>query len=1130
MNIYEQPFQESHIITTNDPRFIKFGVSSFTAVTLQKILFNIKNQIQEYKDDDFYQKLDSMSIFNQYSLNDNYLTTGDALGLINYDIININFLKNFFTTFQLTQFSYKIYNQASISFKTVTVNSDKAADYIKDFEKNIKILNTAFETRNEFRANRKNALNYIKTNIYPIQNSKDGCLEIKYKVSYINANDEFFMKIFFLSNQKQNKASNTVTSRGAPLFTDVPRSPTGRKYSLQHTNNADIGLYIPDSNDDDNLSDITSAPLRMTYNNALGMWECTQQILARLVTDLDPVQNNAFELPPEDADGYLYDSDVFKEYYNNEESRYGGNYTTALAVPVSTEENKSELFGPNFIRDYEVKTRVEKIKVTNRSNKTFYAGELVMCTLIGSEWIVQEFGKDIPDTSTKLLNWEFCKLIANSDAFFRAETGELWTFEEYERRARDAWYRKWSDDYGTEDDFKKDIHTNSAKVRDNNLERDSDGNIISKLLFNPHRSYLHATSFDSIEYTKYTNFDEAVNKSADFGLLGRFIPYWGPAFPDGYKDVHLGETGGIGNNNSISVGEGGEFSSTYWSKTPINLNNLKFDLNNIPADIALNSPDSAIMPIDTLMKDIPTDIVKAYRDYYDNGAWLDGWALKPLNPNRIHFSPLPAELVINTDSYAVHGKDERKNIKINYLNSIFDIIGKDVNMMKRMFTRYSNFRTNIGRPLCDTSYDTAAVSNADLDIDIIPYDCFIRKAPLSKPAGIPRYINIDSDEQNNGLNTVGIIAAITTFSRKNGGSVTIEVDQSFGLRTQKTVTGSSGSVSILLGAIINAIAPSIREFAIPMWGSSSDNYNVFGTTALHVRIFDYWPPEDTVYDPRYFAVLHFNCRTEDEDGNCSVDFPVPTKIAYRFIIPTTGEEKKIYELADTSDELSSSELLALEKDKNLWIKDKIRRGKLLTGPGFKYKKRTMSVSSKTIIVIRGENEKDEDLGLNKTIYGIKNKKLSFKLISTPKVGLNFFNFDDIAFEKDEFNNITSGEDFLPDDFLTEFEFINPLTFTGLILDIGTESKIIFYPAIRDIELIDLPPKQHGGVKRLTSSSELGQVKVEGANSVEISLEQNTTNKYQAYFFFHNDITHTLMLDYWGSQIPGYLQYVIANIK
>lgn len=46
------------------------------------------------------------------------------------------------------------------------------------------------------------------------------------------------------------------------------------------------------------------------------------------------------------------------------------------------------------------------------------------------------------------------------------------------------------------------------------------------------------------------------------------------------------------------------------------------------------------------------------------------------------------------------------------------------------------------------------------------------------------------------------------------------------------------------------------------WGKSNA-YNGFGTTNLFVKVYQHWPREQTIYDPRWFCVHHFNAGVTD---------------------------------------------------------------------------------------------------------------------------------------------------------------------------------------------------------------------------------------------------------------------------
>ena len=85
---------------------------------------------------------------------------------------------------------------------------------------------------------------------------------------------------------------------------------------------------------------------------------------------------------------------------------------------------------------------------------------------------------------------------------------------------------------------------------------------------------------------------------------------------------------------------------------------------------------------------------------------------------------------------------------------------------------------------------------------------------------------------NDGLSTVGIASAKCTVK----------------------VRGYELAVKTLMNAGITTSIPDRHQ----RWGSSGDGQMDFGTTAGYVKVYDAWPEEQTIFDPRYFAVMHFN--------------------------------------------------------------------------------------------------------------------------------------------------------------------------------------------------------------------------------------------------------------------------------
>ena len=116
-----------------------------------------------------------------------------------------------------------------------------------------------------------------------------------------------------------------------------------------------------------------------------------------------------------------------------------------------------------------------------------------------------------------------------------------------------------------------------------------------------------------------------------------------------------------------------------------------------------------------------------------------------------------------------------------------------------------------------------------------------------------------------GLGAVGVIGAICRVKSKAPEGITFSAQCRYGLPTD-TVNGEPRATFQDIDGINGLYA--------------------FNATALYARIFHSWPRELTVYDPRYFAVHHFN------EGIGERDYPVVPKyyINGRLIENPTGQE------------------------------------------------------------------------------------------------------------------------------------------------------------------------------------------------------------------------------------------------
>lgn len=1042
-----------HSFVTNDPALIQLGLGTFSKESLKIALEQIATYEDEIGDEEFFQ---------------NYLKNGNADANTLFGQANTN------------NWTASRFNKSSNSYSSVSMSWSEISTLIDDFETTVEDLSIEHADKASAKAAHNAAKSWLDENINYIKHGSERCFVLEGPIFYDPQDgdtSEILTKLFFhVPGEGVDHEERTIAQKGIQVLAAVPRTATGLKYSRSKSGSQHAGIYIkPDNAIEGSLNDIAAGPLRLSYNDSLGMWESSQTILARLLTDLPAAGNQAFQLPKEDSDGYLETESESAQLYSKGSKYYTGKFTTAIAAPVSMKDGNPHMFGPNVIVDYNEK-RIEKIRVVNRSEKPFTAGTLVLCTLIGSEWIAQEFstlGEGLP---TQMGTWTFSKLIANSDAFFRdaAQTSNQWTATKYENYARARWYYEWK---GASGGTLLGFH-NATEIMNLNQGSSDHG-------FTPSNGYFAASSFDIAKYLSYINVEvAAANLQTDF-LNGEDLPnWWGPSFPDGYNQ-NLG-TGDNGGPAGINNGK-------YFPQDP-----FTGQRSETPADIAVNgfysdeNFSSPILPLDYLQELLNGggsfyDNAYTYRnEIYSNQTVVQNRGLTPSNPNRIQFSPLCAEMVIHADPKAstlTGAYDKRPDIQTTMSGAGF--ANGDPHMFGKMFERFST--SNVG--------------------DYLPYDYYVQSKPLTKPTGTLRIYGTESGDYE-GLNVVGITSAINRFGRPGGGALNIEVFQDFGPPQFTSVTpGQSASfqgvLSILAGSPIINPGSGPQEYGFPQYGSISDNYNTFGTTALHCRIFDAWPREDTIWDTRYFAALHFNPSGQDEDGFNSVDFPVPTLNGGGF--PSEGT------VINSSHDL---------KNRNDWTLDQIRRGKLLSAGGFVYKKLTIGLDPGSVVIAKAGTSAETDT-LEISTFNVKMRVLASGGAVT---GVDFTPY------ADELGNMMNGEDLDGNAF--KESYVDPDTgsqYTGFIVQFS-DAVLVFQGVVRYIPKKDPGPQEHGGIKRLTTGTGGDSGRITGNVTTEFALNPNDTGQYDAYFFFHNDISHTFMFGYPATQYPGFAQYITMNLS
>ena len=921
-------------------------------------------------------------------------------------------------------------------------------------------------------ANNSSAKIWLRENIYPIQSSQQKCLTATF--TWPDNATSAYINIYF---QDISKASfERVPALRNPLIAATARSSTGLLYDHKNVkkdikDNRISCVYPEKSNGDADPQslNVLSAPIRLNYNENIGMWESTQQIVAYLLNDIPPPFNPNF-LSIDQTDGYLdKDSDLEKYSNPSEQEYYVSNFTVGLAIPVSCKNNNPYAFTPNFISDRSG-VRMEKIKVVNRSTANFNKGQLVLCTLVGSEWLVSEFGafKEV-NLPAKTKFWAFQKLMANSDSFFamyssRANAnsqfaGALVTVGEYLNEFRKGYYKSWlnshtSDNSPTANKFNDIANLNAPGHAAGNRYRD------------PY--YYYAKSSDAPYYQ--INIDEILPDVEGW----RLPMFFGPVFPDGYGVVGLRN---IGAKTHIATnGKNLAADEAVYGWGPKFLGQDRY-ARNACIEEYINDADLYQGSID--LRNIDRDPLDA-SDY-----------AAPSNPSRIQFAPLSVEAIIHADNWAteVSSSQDRRNLIKLEINNNPQTYEAYSDATQNQFASIINRNPLHSQPLSTTcsTYDAQPGNNWGF-----AYDCFVKREASSVPIGVPRTFNASTD----GLNFVGITFAMQRITKSGGGQINFDVINQIGIPGFRSVTSGSSIISMFF-------APSLGEpqvFGTPTWGSTTDLYNSFGTTALHCMVFDAWPIEDTIYDPAYFSVMHFNSRTEDDDGICEVDFKIPTLI-----------DGSIAQVGAADQDL---------QPKEDWIYDKIRRGQLLTGNGFQYYRANLRLSSPTVLRA-GTNIAPEYQ------YENKSNKISFKYSNGSVVWDN---------DPDGIIGELRGFDMTPSQF-SDVINVNGDEYYGFIVEIpsldndGDSAILQFTGIVEDTYQIDYGPANHSnGIIRLSSPSNDGTSVVYETRSSSVEVAKNSTNEYDVFYYFHNDITHTIHSRREGDQVPGYLQYLILTMN
>jgi hypothetical protein len=1055
-----------------------------------------------------------------------------------------------------------------------------------------------------------------------IQVSYSGCITFRPTFKVLTCERKPLVRLY-IKPRKNNDTSRTVGFNGPPLIAAIPNTAVGMAHSLQDSNNLPAGQYSPpQEGGTNNPANVVAANLKMTYNSSLGMFESgTQQVLARLLTDVDAAPITSLQ----DIDSI--DSIPMADLYDPDSPHYLGQFSTGLAIPLSVENGNPHQFGPDSIGGCDTNAKKVKIEVVNRSPRSFKKGDVVICSHIGKEWIIQGFDNAEIKTQSnvKITKWAFQKYIVTSDYFFRSFTDggsvkskmEYLTPSEYESKSRMKYYNG----YFTTNRPISLLNMYIAEKADDAVTKRPPAEEFYNIYLN--KSYYKSTIFDQL--------DDSMGGLAERNLIGRTnivyspdgipgdpttgrvygqqIPtFWGPVFTEGYNAQQVANlknnpralTVRYNKNYTVSYNDilkGGADGTKIFSKETnenalLDKANFMFsdildgNVKQLPAEAALlgnmDNSNNFSYSIENYFEDIPErpkDYEIYMRDtkrycYLADTGNIDIYGLSPVQPAKIQFSPLSLEFALSHVDVLNRQDIYLQQLK-NNLTELVDLYEYGAISSKKTLLGQQFFTRNVVN-------DNTPINNSDVNA-LIPFGPYGITNDGAAPVGGP-FLIPNSSSSRERSNVIGIIASKMKFTAPSNGSLNFTTNQYFGLTPKVTIAGGQTTPVTVLGAFLSwgGGTNPLQQNSIPQWGDSSrtDNYNSWGTTALHVRIFDQWPERDTIYDGRYFAVLHFNpdvlpdnymrfdklgadfkdytkgddnddrgiytddntayiVKNKDVDNDkltWDEDKPLPSNYKVQINVAETSVDFKVPSTKLVSPEIyvydaivgnviSPSGFINDDHGNRLapvsqWNVDPIRRGKLLTGGGFRYYQRVIGANELEVnhykVTENGEEVTKYDRGKDykrDDIIRIGSGGATAKVLSVDGDG----GIVDITTE-------FKGENYLPSDFDIPLSVSNV---SGSMKGSGAKIKIkngIVYNMVKQ----DLGPQERCPITKLTlPSNNEGNKPADGSLSTNVQLNGGN-GKYDAFFFFHNDILHTTTFS--TTYTPGFAQYVNLEIN
>ena len=1047
----------------------------------------------------------------------------------------------------------------------------------------------------------------------------EGGLDTVYFRCYVGSKNEF-------------SSVRTIIDKHPPTFVATPRRPTGGGYDMNQSNGSDTGTFVDleDSDQAGEGAEVAGTLGRISYNSALGCFDIQNQITAVLLEDCDPASiptpdvdnvDNLTSTQMYDANNPSYQGDFTTceamplSVEKGNPFVYGPNFikcsdgTTVEKIIATNRSPKEFKKGQRVICHYiDNEWIMQEIgQPTPREPTPTAVGRWSFAKFIAN--INQHFlpdrmdyygtyqqGEGVEDTRIDISNMY---LPMRTDSLEEALVWQFWqkNGENYpwmQQTIEELLDGRQKGDWGDD--------PNNWKLN---------------------RGIIQTSIFD--QYKLADNTQALYTKTNPGGALE--VPYpetaplfFGPLFLEGYKkriipdettpqyqkssnvlSYELGVPGIDSSPTSIDFESTGDAGGDLSAIRSIHL----------PAEVGINGPyQSLSSPVESYH--VMADGINrgdysflAKKQHYNYKFWRDAdgdiqsFGLQPVNPAKVQFMGLSMQFACADDIYAITDNMTTLNRGLAFRSDALNIVAQ--NTVTDDEVGYSKVVAGLGDALTRGSpdvqtgppapgrrqrYDVGGLGFAFFEAgntaaggdQLCPkYDHYVdvrtgegRNAlRLLSPSQL--WIGSDNDNDDNAAGElVGIITGRNKILRDGGGVVKITSVFNFGQGSRRTVSGFDAEFQ--WGGLSNfSISPAgTNTTSGSTWGDSEDTPQSFGTMNLFLKVYDYWPEDQTVFIAPYFTVLHFNpgeintpaetqttyfLKQKDKDtGNLYIDYSVEAgedsfnehgkAVAVEidvlthttdFRVPTYGDnpgslfgEVVVESITKDGEEVGGlidiGEKSILRPEK-YWNVDTSRRGVMLTGSnffddefgtygGFIYGKKVIGLSKG--FTSEGLTYEISDNGTGfakgeKYPVGNKGAVIEVKAVNDDG-GITSFDFAESTDDQNLVNNKRTykqrGEGYLPSDL--PFNAVIPAP------DGGTACQILFKKGTGYIKYeYDTAPRAHlgnGNGKKLNpAGANEGNVQLSGGETYSIQLPDNSSyspypGQYEFFYYFHNDIS------------------------